>query len=400
MYPGARSTYSSMTGMENSSRRSFLAKLSALAVSAGPWSLPQLWAATPGGLIFAGTYTDKGTSRGIYAFGWDADAGVMTPLGLAAAAVNPSFLALSPDRRHLYAVNEVDDYHGQKSGSISSFAVAEAKLKPINVVSSMGGGPANIAVDSTGKAVFVANYGGGSAASFRVLPGGGLSKAVSSFQYTGHGADPKRQANPHAHCTTVSRDNRYVLVNDLGLDLVSVYHLDSLTARLTPNTPPSYQALPGSGPRSFAFHPSGRWAYSLNEIASTLDVLAWDGELGTLTRIQNISTLSPGFTGSNTAATVAVDSEGRFVYASNRGENSVAVFSVHDREGTLKLVQQVDCGGTSPRHFALDPGNQWLLVANQDSSNIVVFARNARSGHLTPTGNQYPLSFPVCLVFS
>ena len=391
----ARSTYSSMAGMENSSRRSFLAKLSALALSVRTRG----WAAAPGGLIFAGTYTDKGASQGIYAFRWDGDAGVMTPLGLAAATVNPSFLALSPDRRHLYAVNEVDDYHGEKSGSITSFVIDGPKLQPINVVSSTGGGPCNIAVDFTGKAVFVANYGGGTAASFRVLKGGGLSKAVSSFQYTGHGADPKRQAAPHTHCTTVSRDNRYVLVNDLGLDHVSVYHLDPLTARLTPNTPPSYEALPGSGPRSFTFHPTGQWAYSLNEIASTLDVLAWDGERGTLSRIQNISTLPEGFAGSNTAATVAVDSAGRFVYASNRGDNSVAVFSIDDRRGTLKVIQHVDCGGKSPRHFALDPGNQWLLVANQDSSNIVIFARNPRSGLLTPTGNQYPLSFPVCLVF-
>jgi 6-phosphogluconolactonase len=385
-----------MTGMENTSRRFFLAKISALAFSARVRG----WAATPAGLIFAGTYTDKGsTSRGIYAFRWDADAGTMTPLGLAAATVNPSFLALSPDRRHLYAVNETDEFHGEKSGSVSSFAVAGDKLRPINVVASTGGGPCNVAVDYTGKAVFVANYDGGSAASFRVLPGGGLSKAVSSFQYTGHGADPERQANPHTHCTTVSRDNRYVLVNDLGLDRVSVYHLDPRTAQLSANTPPWYEALPGSGPRSFTFHPSGRWAYSLNEIASTLDALAWDSERGTLTRIQNISTLAEGFKSSNTAATVAVDSAGRFVYASNRGDNSIAVFSIDDREGTLKAIQHVDCGGKTPRHFALDPGNQWLLVANQDSSNIVVFARNARSGLLTPTGNQYPLSSPVCLVF-
>jgi 6-phosphogluconolactonase len=386
-----------MAGMDNTSRRSFLARLSASALALS--ARHRGWAATSAGLVFAGTYTNKGSSQGIYAFRWDADAGVLTPLGLAAATVNPSFLALSPDRRHLYAVNEVDAYHGEKSGSISSFAVRGAKLQPINVVSSTGGGPCNIAVDFTGKAVFVANYDGGSAASFRVLPGGGLSNAVSSFQYTGHGADPERQANPHTHCTTVSRDNRYVLVNDLGLDRVSVYHLDPATAQLTANAPPAYQALPGSGPRSFTFHPSGRWAYSLNEIASTLDVLAWDGDRGTLTRIQNLSTLPQGFTGSNTAATVAVDSEGRFVYTSNRGDNSIAVFSIDDRQGTIKPVQHIDCGGKSPRHFALDPGNQWLLVANQDTSNIVVFARNPRSGLLTPSGNQYPLSLPVCLLF-
>jgi 6-phosphogluconolactonase len=391
-----------MAGMEDSSRRAFLARLSALALAAGARPTLKLWASTPDRLIFAGTYTDKNsTSRGIYVFRWDADAGTMAPLGLAVATVNPSFLALSPDRQHLYAVNEVEDYHGEKSGSLSSFAIVgdSGKLKPLNTVSSGGGSPANIAVDFTGKAVFTANYGGGSAASFRVLRHGALSKAVSTLQYSGHGANPDRQAGPHAHCTTVSLDNRYVLVNDLGLDRISVYHLDPLTARLTPNDPPFYEALSGSGPRSFTFHPSSRWAYSLNEITSTLDALAWDAERGTLTRIQNISTLPEGFTGSNTAATVAVDSGGRFLYASNRGDNSVAVFSIDQGNGTLKAVQHIDCGGKSPRHFTLDPGNQWLLVANQDSSNIVVFARNARSGQLTPTGKQYPLSFPVCLLF-
>jgi len=383
--------------MEHSSRRSFLAKLSAVALAARTRS----WASETAGLIFVGTYTnDKGsTSRGIYAFRWDADAGTLAPLGLAAPTVNPSFLTFSPNRRHLYAVNEVDAYHGEKSGSVTSFAVERGTLKAINTVSSGGGGPCKITVDFTGKAAFVANYDGGSAASFRVLPSGALSKAVSRFQYSGHGADPQRQAAPHTHCTTVSHDNRYVLVNDLGLDRISVYRLDPLTAVLTPNDPPFYEALPGSGPRSFTFHPDGKWAYSLNEIANTVDALAWDAERGVLTRLQNITTLPVGFNGSNTTATVAVDSAGRFLYASNRGDNSIAVFSIDDRAGTLKVVQHVDCGGKSPRHFALDPGNQWLLVANQDSSNIVVFARNGRSGLLTPTGNQYSVSLPVCLVF-
>jgi 6-phosphogluconolactonase len=383
--------------MEHSSRRSFLAKLSAVALAARTRS----WAGEPAGLIFVGTYTnDKGsTSRGIYAFRWDADAGTLAPLGLAAPTVNPNFLTLSPTRRHLYAVNDVDQYRGQKSGSVTSFAVEGDTLKAINSVSSGGGGPCKITVDFTGKAAFVANYDGGSAASFRVLPNGALSKAVSRFQYSGHGADPQRQAAPHTHCTTVSPDNRYILVNDLGLDRISVYRLDPLTAALTPNDPPFYEALPGSGPRSFTFHPAGTWAYSLNEIANTVDALAWDAERGVLTRLQNISTLPEGFNGSNTTATVAVDSAGRFLYASNRGDNSIVVFSIDDRDGKLKPVQHVDCGGKTPRHFALDPGNQWLLVANQDSSNIVVFARNTRSGLLTPTGGEYPLSHPVCIVF-
>jgi 6-phosphogluconolactonase len=383
--------------MEHSSRRSFLAKLSAVALAARTRS----WASEPAGLIFVGTYTnDKGsTSRGIYAFRWDADAGTLTLLGLAAPTVNPSFLTLSPNRRHLYAVNDVDRYRGQQSGSVTSFAVEGGTLKAINTVSSGGGGPSKITVDFTGKAAFVANFDGGSAASFRVLSNGALSKAVSRFQYSGHGADPQRQAAPHTHCTTVSPDNRYVLVNDLGLDRISVYRLDSLTAVLTPNDPPCYEALPGSGPRSFTFHPAGKWAYSLNEIANTVDALAWDAERGVLTRLQNISTLPEGFNGSNATGTVVVDSAGRFLYASNRGDNSIAVFSIDDRDGKLKPVQHVDCGGRTPRHFALDPGNQWLLVANQDSSNIVVFARNTRSGLLTPTGGEYPLSHPVCIVF-
>jgi len=384
--------------MELTTRRSFLAQLSAAALAGGR----RLWAWEPDALIYAGTYTDKGsTSQGIYAYRWDADSGTMTPLGLAARTVNPSFLALSPNRRQLYAVNQVDRYRGAKSGSVSSFAVdaVSGKLRRINVVSSGGASPCKIAADFTGKAAFVANFSGGSIASFRVFPGGALSEPVSRFRYSGHGVDPITQAGPHPHCTTVSPDNRYLLINDLGLDRISVYRMNPDTARLTPNVPPFYEAQPGGGPRSLAFHPSGRWAYSLNEMASTLDALAWDSERGSLTRFQNISTLPDGFTGVNTAATVAVVSDGRFLYASNRGDNSVAVFAISDHDGTLKAVQHVSCGGKTPRHFAVDPGNQWLVVANQDSSNVVVFARDARSGFLTPTGNQYPLGFPVCLVF-
>ena len=384
--------------MEPTTRRSFLVQLSAAALAGGR----RIWAREPDGLVFAGTYTDKGsTSRGIYAYRWDPDSGTMTPLGLAVKTVNPSFLALSPNRRQLYAVNQVDRYRGAESGSVSSFAIdaVSGKLKLINVASSGGASPCKITVDFTGKAAFVANFDGGSIASFRVLPGGALSEPVSSFHYSGHGTNPITQAGPHAHCTTVSPDNRYLLINDLGLDRLPVYRMNPDTARLTPNVPAFYQALPGSGPRSLAFHPSGRWAYSLNEMASTLDALAWDSERGRLTRFQNISTLPGGFTGVNTAATVAVDSAGRFLYASNRGDNSMAVFAISDHDGTLKAVQHVSCGGKTPRHFALDPGNQWLVVANQESSNVVVFARNGRSGFLTPTGNQYPLSFPVCLLF-
>jgi 6-phosphogluconolactonase len=389
--------------MHYSSRRSFLAQLSAVALAAPTRS----WAREAEGLLFAASYIKDNTpdepspTQGIYGFRWDADAGILTPLGRAAATASPTFLGFSPDRRYLYSVNMLNEYKGEKTGAITAFAVkgASGGLKAINTVASGGAMPCKITVDFTGKAAFVANYGTGSAASFQVLKNGGLSQAVSHFQYSGHGPNPVRQAGPHAHCTTVSPDNRFVLVNDLGLDRICVYHLDPATAQLTPNAPAYYEALPGSGPRSFAFHPTGKWAYSLNEIANTLDVLSWDAEKGTLKRLQNISTLPDGFSGKSTAATVAVDAEGRFVYASNRGDNSITTFAVNDRDGTLQMAQNMDCGGKIPRHFAIDPGNQWLLVANQDSSKIVVFARNQRTGLLTATGREYPVDYPVCLVF-
>jgi 6-phosphogluconolactonase len=239
-----------MAGMLYSSRRSFLAKLSAVALAARTRS----WANEPGGLLFAASYAkeEDGTNGGIHTFRWDADQGTLASLGLAASTPQPGFLAFSPDRRHLYAVNHVDDYHKEKSGSVTSFAVdgASGKLRRINTVSSGGASPAKIAVDFTGQAAFVANYGGGSASSYRLLRSGALSHAVSRLQYTGHGANPERQAVPHTHCTTVSPDNRYLLVNDLGLDRIYVYHFDPHTAKLTSNDPPFYEALPGSGPRN------------------------------------------------------------------------------------------------------------------------------------------------------
>ena len=383
--------------MEHSSRRSFLAQLSALALAARTRS----WAGEPTGLIFAGTYTnDKGsTSRGIYAFRWDADEGTLAPLGLAGATVNPSFLTLSPNRRYLYAVNEVDQYHGQSSGSVTSFAVKEGTLKAINTVSSGGGGPCKITVDSTGKVAFVANYDGGSAASFRVLRNGGLSRAVSRFQYSGHGADPQRQAAPHTHCTTVSPDNRYVLVNDLGLDRISVYHLDPLTGALIPNDPPFYEALPGSGPRSFVFHPSGKWAYSLNEIANTVDVLSWDAERGVLTRLQNISTLPKALT----------DRIPQRPWRSTLPAGSC-----------MPPIEAITASRSSPSTIATESSNQrsvWIVGASLPDTLLLIPAMNGcwlpmrtlrissssrvtpGPGCYTPTGREYPVSHPVCIVF-
>jgi 6-phosphogluconolactonase len=311
-------------------------------------------------------------------------------------------MALSPDRLHLYVANEVNEYNGSKTGTVSAFTLdrKSGALTLKNVVSSGGAGPCNIAVDHTGKVVFVADGAGGSLASFQALADGSLSDLVSNFHFTGHSVDPKRQTAPYTHCTIVSPDNRFLLVNDLGLDRITAYHFDPSSALLTPNDAPFYQAVPGSGPRSLTFHPNGRWAYSANEMGNSIDSLTWDSRKGTFTRAQNISTVPPNFTGRNAAATVRVEAKGHFLYVSNRGGNTIAVFSIHPPDGTLQPRQQIFCGGKTPRYFAVDPSNRWLLVANQDSASIVVFARNPATGLLTATGNSYQIGFPMFLIFA
>jgi 6-phosphogluconolactonase len=393
--------------MENLTRRSVLRGLSTALIAAPMLSLgKQLGAETSAeSLMFVGGYTDQGSkSLGVYAYRWNARKGEMASLGLAAATPNPSFLAIAKDRRSLYAVNEVDNFQGAKDGSVSSFALDQqtGKLRLLNVVSSGGSGPCNINLDHTGGTVFVANYTGGSASSYRVLDGGKLSTPVANIHYEGHGFDPKkRQETPHAHCVTASPDNRYLLVNDLGLDRIHVYHFNAATSKLIPNIPPAYVGMQQSGPRSFAFHPNGRFAYSTNELSNSLDALQWDAAKGTLTRLQNISTLPAGEGEGNSAASVNVDAEGKFVYASNRGpDNSIVVYAVDAGSGKLSLVQHIDSGGKIPRHFAIDPSGNWIVVAHQGSHTLVVFARDKATGKLSATGRVYPIDWPTCVLFA
>lgn len=348
------------------------------------------------GLIFVGTYTKK-SSRGIYAYRWIQQTGELTEIGLAAETADPSFLAFSPSHKDLYAVNEA----GSHPGTVSGFLVAplSGKLRPKNVVSSGGSGPCNLTVDHTDQALFVANYNSGSVSSYKILSDGNLSEPVSDIYFPGASVNPERQKTAHTHCTTVSPDNKYLLVNDLGLDRIMVFRFDPKTAKLVPNDPPYYSAIPGSGPRNLTFHPNGRWAYSINEILSTLDCMNWDSSKGTLTRFQNISTLPMDHESPTDAATVAVHPNGHFLYASNRGDDSITAFLIHPDNGRLTLMQRISCGGNSPRHFAVDPSGKWLVVANQDSANIVVLRCNPHTGKLASTGRQYPLDSPVCVLF-
>jgi len=353
-------------------------------------------------LVYVGTYTEGGSaSKGIYAYRFEADAGKLTPIGLAVETTNPSFLAVHPNHRFLYSVNEVTTYKGEKSGAVSAFTIDQAtgKLTLINQVASKGADPCYITVDKTGKYVLVANYTGGSIAVLPVLEDGRLGEASAFVQHTGHGTNPQRQEGPHAHSIDLSPDNRYAIVDDLGLDQTLVYKFDSARGTLTLNAPPFAKADTGAGPRHFAFHPSGRFAYVINEMGSTVSVFAFDGTAGLLRPLQTISTLPNGFAAHNDDAEIEVHASGKFLYASNRGHDSIAVFAIDADKGTLKLIQDVPTKGQNPRHFEIAPGGKLLFVANEKSDNIVIFRIDQQTGLLRPTGEVLDVAQPVCVKF-
>lgn len=352
-------------------------------------------------LLFAGTQTGP-SSKGIYAFQWEPANGELKELGLAAETNNPTFLALSPDGKRLYAANEINEYEGAKSGSVSGFTIdrTAAKLTHLNTVSSAGPGPCHVSLDASGHDLFCANYSGGSAASFHIDQAGKLSEAVSQFHYEGHGPVADRQEAAHAHRATVTPDNHYVLINDLGLDCIHIYSLDAATAKLTPGDPKQWTAKPGSGPRALRFHPNGKWAYCLNELSSTIDALAWDSKSGTLTSFQHVETLPKNYHGESAASEIVIDRNGRFAYAAVRFWDRIVAFSIDPSTGKLSQIGATSCGGKVPRHMTLDPTERWLLVANQNSDNIAVIQRDAKIGKLAETGNSFPLVKPQCLVFA
>jgi 6-phosphogluconolactonase len=356
--------------------------------------------------LYVGTYTHDmgpgGQADGVYMAEWDAAAGTISPLRLAMKAGNPSFLAVPPSGDALYAVNENEDDPqplGGKGGSVTAFRrdPATGGLTEQNMKPSGGGGPCHITVDRANRAVFVANYSSGSLSSFRVTPKG-IEGPVSQFSAHGSGPNKERQQGPHIHCVTLSPDERFLLVNDLGTDHIWIFHVDLKTAEVKETGTP-WQAKPGSGPRHTHFHPKGKWVYSVNEMTSTVDVLAWDAKNGTMKWLSEVPLRDPAFTGQSNAAELAIDRAGRFLYASNRGEDVLVVFAVDAASGALTLVQRVGCGGKSPRGFTLDPSERWLVAANQDSQNVVVFARDPHTGKLTQTDRSVHVGAPVAVLF-
>lgn len=351
-------------------------------------------AAAGAGTIYVGTYTGHG-SKGVYTVAFDPATGALGRPRLAAATPSPSFIILSPQGDRLYAANELGMDEG--GGAASSFAVEGGGLRALSSQSTEGGDPCFVALSRGGRDLFVANYETGSVAELPVTADGRLLPVRQMLHFRGSGPNRARQDGPHAHCTVVDPSGRYLLVCDLGSDRIRVFAIDPSSGELTA----AFAAVmpPGSGPRHLAFAPSGRTVYLISELASTVTALRWEPEAARLTPFQSLSTLPPDFAGKNTAGEIQIDSAGRFVYASNRGDDSVAVFAVAP-DGRLSFVQRISCQGRTPRFFALDPSERFLLAALQDSNLIRVFRRDPQSGQLSATSSSVRIGQPVCLAFA
>jgi 6-phosphogluconolactonase len=351
--------------------------------------------------VFVGTYTQGTGSEGIYVFRLDNATGELHKVGVAKGVDNPSFLAVHPSGDYLYAVGETGEFRGRRGGAVAAFALdrESGELSFLNDQSSEGGGPCHIVVDATGKAVLVANYGGGSVASLPIGEGGRLEPAATKVQHEGGSVDPRRQAGPHAHSINVDPDNRFAFAADLGLDKILVYQLDAERAELKAHDPPFAMVAPGSGPRHFAFHPSGKFAYVINEMTCTMTAFAYDSEQGTLTEVQTLSTLPGEVEAGFSTAEVQVHPSGKFVYGSNRGHDSIAVFRVDEQTGKLTAAGHVSTQGRTPRNFGIDRTGRFLLAANQGTGTIVTFQIDQETGDLTPVGEVVEVPAPVCVKF-
>ena len=377
-------------------RRSFLGSL-----AVAPFAFRALAQGPLEYRLYIGAYTIEDNhptgSRGIYSAEWDATAGTLTKPSLVAKTTNPSWLTLNARHTVLYAVNEEEPV-----GYVVPYFIdrGSGKLSGGQALFSGGADPCQIAIDQTGRALFVNNYTSGTLTTFLIGDEGELTSTFT-LHFSGHGPNAKRQEGSHPHCVLISPDNEFLLVNDLGTDRIIIFRYDHATAELTSNpAQPFYVAAPGSGPRHSLFHPTGKWLYCLNELSSTIDHLAWASS-GTLKHLATANLLPPDFPAtSNNAAELVIDRAGQFLYASNRGHDSIVTFAIDYHTGTLTLVERTPCGGRDPRHFALDPTENWLLVANHHSNTITFFERDRTTGKLTPTNRSIKAAQPVCLMFS
>jgi 3-carboxymuconate cyclase len=397
------------------SRRGFLKGAAALSIASSVPAIAQSSKHSGKTFAYVGCYTDApgngSNGKGIYLFEMDQQTGALTLLKLAAKAANPSWLSLHPSGSYLYAANEVTNFNGV-NGSVSAYAVdrTSGDLRFLNTVSSEGGGPAYISTDADGKYVFVANYVGGSIAVFPIHPDGSLANtcdalrdsgsvgstkpadaAPGSFAWSGHDA-------PHAHMIEADPNNRFILHTDLGQDRIYVHRFDQSSGKLTPAATPFVSLPTGDGPRHFAFHPDGRWFYSIQEEASTLAFFHYDPSTGSLTSQQTISTLPEGFAGTSFASGVRISADGRFLYAANRLHDTIAVFSI-ESDGRLKPLGEVSTMGDYPSQFNIDPSGKFLYACNRKSDVITSFSINREAGLLAFTGRYTPVGSASCIIF-
>lgn len=350
-------------------------------------------------LLYVGTYTTSG-SEGIYVFTFNTKTGLLNKLFTIKDVVEPSFLAIGKSRRYLYAVNETERYEGKESGAVSVFSIDQKTggLEFLNKQPSMGGAPCHISTSDNERFVFVANYLGGNIAVFPTEDDGKLGGLVDVIQHSGSGPDKERQGSPHPHSIILSRDNRFAFVADLGVDKVFIYEFDDRTGKLKPNPSQNYyQTKAGAGPRHFKFHPNGKLAFLINELNSTITSFAFDKRKGTLKEIQTAPTLPVSFSGANSCADIHIAPNGRFLYGSNRGHDSLVIYAIEQRTGEMKYVGHVSTQGKKPRNFAISPDGKALLAANQSSDSIIVFSVDEKTGMLKQTDNNAKVSMPVCL---
>jgi 6-phosphogluconolactonase len=354
--------------------------------------------------VYVGTYTGP-TSKGIYGFRYDPKTGKLTSTGLVAEVANPSWLVTDPRHRFLYVVTEMGPERGadnyKKNGAISSYSInpKTGALTFLNKVDAGGGGSCHLVVDKTGKMLFVANYGSGNVASFVIKPDGSIGERTGFDQHNGSSVDPARQKGPHAHAVVLSPDDRFLFVPDLGLDQIKIYRVDTAKGTFTPNDPPFATVKAGLGPRHFTFGKGAKFAYAICEMGSSVVVFAFDPAKGALTPVQTISTLASDFKGEDNSAEIEVDRAGRFLYASNRGSDTITVFAIDPAKGTLTKVQVVPTQGKIPRNFAIDPTGKYLVAANQQSDQMVVFDVDQKDGQLKPTGQVVDVPAPVDILF-
>ncbi|MDQ3001923.1 MAG: lactonase family protein [Fibrobacterota bacterium] len=348
--------------------------------------------------VYIGTYTSNG-GEGIYHFSMNSETGEIIRLKTMVGVVNPSFLAIEPGGRFLYAVNEVEAYYGRPEGALSAFAIepVTGDLRFLNQQSSQGGSPCHLSLDHTGRYLFVANYGGGCVAVFPLHSDGALSPVSSHIRHQGSGPRQDRQEAPHVHCILPDPFNRHVLAVDLGIDRILAYGFDPDRGVLRPAAAPAYRANPGSGPRHLSFHPNGKWAYVVHELEARVSHLVYNGMNGALAELGSVSCLPPGFTAENYAAGIQVDPRGRFLYVSNRGHDSIVHYRIDEGDGSLEFAGSSPTGGKYPRHFTLDPAGNFLLAANQRSDSVSVFRVDAHNGSLENTGMSASVPSPVCL---